>query len=296
LAKIAAVVDRALAERRVRGAGEALAARRLAEGDGWTVDDLVCTSGPHDHPFEEQHAWFSIAIVASGTFQYRSSDGRAVMTPGSLLLGNHGQLFECSHEHGAGDRCVAFRFAPASFERIAADVGVPRTARFRSPRVPPIRPLSPLIAHACAALATAADQPWEEIAIRLAALALRNANGDARSPRAPLAAEARVTRAVRAIERAPAARLSIADLARHAGLSPYHFLRTFEQTTGLTPHQFVRRARLRDAAMRLRADPSKVLDIALDCGFGDVSAFNRAFRAEFGVSPRRYRQTANAAF
>jgi AraC-like DNA-binding protein len=41
--------------------------------------------------------------------------------------------------------------------------------------------------------------------------------------------------------------------------------------------------------MRLASEPGKILDIALDCGFGDVSNFNRAFRAEFGVSPRAYR-------
>jgi AraC-like DNA-binding protein len=44
--------------------------------------------------------------------------------------------------------------------------------------------------------------------------------------------------------------------------------------------------------MRLRIEPAKVLDIALDCGFGDVSNFNRAFRAEFGVSPRAWRSAA----
>ena len=57
----------------------------------------------------------------------------------------------------------------------------------------------------------------------------------------------------------------------------------------MTPHQFVLRARLREAATRLATGPGKVLDIALDCGFGDVSNFNRAFRNEFGVSPRAYR-------
>ena len=82
------------------------------------------------------------------------------------------------------------------------------------------------------------------------------------------------------------------DLAREAGLSPYHFLRTFERITGVTPHQYVLRARLREAAIRLVAEPGNVLDIALDCGFGDVSNFNRAFRTEFGVSPRAYRQGA----
>ena len=49
------------------------------------------------------------------------------------------------------------------------------------------------------------------------------------------------------------------------------------------------RTRLRGAALRLRTDNAKVPDIAiaLDCGFGDVSSFNRAFRAEFGQTPAR---------
>ena len=52
----------------------------------------------------------------------------------------------------------------------------------------------------------------------------------------------------------------------------------------------VLRARLREAATRLVDEPGKVLDIAFDSGFGDVSNFNRAFRTEFGVSPRGFRQ------
>src|SRR5437867_323626 len=55
--------------------------RVLAGGDGWTVSDVVCTSGPDDPPFEGRHADFSIAIVAAGTFEYRSAAGRGLMTP-----------------------------------------------------------------------------------------------------------------------------------------------------------------------------------------------------------------------
>jgi AraC-like DNA-binding protein len=79
-------------------------------------------------------------------------------------------------------------------------------------------------------------------------------------------------------------------LAKDAGLSPYHFLRTFTRLTGVTPHQFALRARLREAALRLSRSDDRVIDIALDCGFGDVSNFNRAFRTEFGTSPRAYRK------
>jgi AraC family transcriptional regulator len=64
---------------------------------------------------------------------------------------------------------------------------------------------------------------------------------------------------------------------------------TFEGLTGTTPHQYLLRTRLRRAAIRLRSERAKILDVALDSGFGDVSNFNRALRAEFGASPRAYR-------
>jgi AraC family transcriptional regulator len=88
--------------------------RLLAIGDGWTVKDVVCSCGPGDLPYDEQHDEVAIAVVTSGTFQYRGSgsNGREMMTPGSLLLGSPGQCFECGHEHGVGDRCLSFRFTP----------------------------------------------------------------------------------------------------------------------------------------------------------------------------------------
>jgi AraC family transcriptional regulator len=270
--------------------------RVLAKGDGWGVADVVCISGPGDRPFEERHTSSSIAIVTAGTFQYRAAAGRVLMTPGALLLGNSGQAFECGHEHGTGDRCLAFWYAPPYFERLARDVGV-RGARphFRVPRVPPLRALSPLLALACARACGSTDVAWEEMGVQLAAQTLRIVHGLSPDPdRAPLSTEARVTRAVRMIERHPDADLTLGRLAREAGLSPYHFLRTFQRLTGLTPHRYVLRWRLREAARRILGEPARILDIALDSGFGDVSNFNRAFRTEFGLSPRAYRRKSGA--
>ena len=68
--------------------------------------------------------------------------------------------------------------------------------------------------------------------------------------------------------------------------------RTFERLTGVTPHQYVRRARLRNAALQLSTSKAKVVDIALNSGFGDITTFNRAFLAEFGVTPLIYRKQA----
>jgi AraC family transcriptional regulator len=321
LAKIAVELYQALARRAATGAAACHpTCRVLARGNGWVVEDLICASGPQDPVFEERHGNVSIAMVLAGTFQYRGSachgsangssakrgsvkSGSAngairneLMTPGSLLLGNAGQSFEVGHEHAAGDRCLSFQFAPEYFERIASDAGVKKSDRgFRMLRLPPLRELSSLIARARAGLEYSADTPWEELSVELAAATVRVERGiSSRAENAVPSAIARVTRSVRAIERRPDGALGLGGLAREAGLSPYHFLRTFERLTGITPHQYVRRARLREAASRLAVEHEKVLDIAYDCGFGDVSNFNRAFRTEFGVSPLRWKAQQTA--
>jgi AraC-like DNA-binding protein len=214
------------------------------------------------------------------------------MTPGSLMLGNSGHCFECGHAHGEGDRCVSFWYTPDYFDQLAADAGIHRLrARFTAARVPPLRELSPLVTGAALGVESANETPWEELSVTLAAHALQlAAQRSSASSGSPLNAEARVTRAVRTIDRYPARRWTLGSLALEARLSRYHFLRTFDRLTGVTPHQYVLRARLRDAALRLACDSGSVLDVALDCGFGDVSNFNRAFRQEFGVSPRAFRQ------
>ena len=292
MGKIAAELEQALARRAVCGSPGALTGRLLAEGEGWSVEDVICTSGPGDHPFEEQHDQVSISIVVAGSFVYRSVAGRELMTPGSLMLGSPGQYFECGHEHGNGDRCLAFRYRADHFESLMADTGGSGVRdSFRPLRLPPMRELAPLVALACAGVSGSAAVGWDELALRLAAEAIRLAGARRDRPKsAPAAAAARVTAAVRAIDRDPGGAHRVTALARDAGLSPYHFLRTFEQLTGVTPHRYVLRARLRQAAIRLRTDSDRVIEVAFSSGFGDVSNFNRAFRTEFGHSPRAYRK------
>ena len=262
----------------------------LAEGSGWHVRDVHCHYGPSDRPFEERHAAVCIGLVVSGSFTYRASAHPQLMTPGSLLLGSPGQTFLCAHEHSAGDHCLDFSFTPAFFEQIASGaVSNPAHAHLPAARIPALPALSPFAARAAAALASPAHAPWEELALSLAAQTLRLAHGLPGSPKLPPASLARITRVLRHIERHPAEPHTLAVLAAQAGLSPYHFLRTFQLATGVTPHQYVRRLRLRQAATRLALERTTILNIALEAGFEDLSTFNRAFRAEFQTSPRTLR-------
>ncbi len=99
----------------------------------------------------------------------------------------------------------------------------------------------------------------------------------------------RVSDALRRIEAAAQEPLALADLARETATSPYHFLRTFRQVVGMTPHQFVLHTRLTRAAVRLRTTGDPISSIAFDTGFGDLSTFNRRFRRLMGCSPGAYR-------
>ena len=291
MAKIAVESHGVVSRREAVGGPGRLTSRVMAQGSGWVVADTICTAGPQDRTFEEQHSEVTIAVVLQGSFQYRGDQGRYLMTPGCLLLGNAGQYFECGHEHGVGDRCISFRFSRDYFASLAADVdGCNANAAFKLLRLPALRELSSLVAESRTALGGAPHGVWEELGVRIVVKALQLADGNSAGSSDPSPSSlARATRTVRMIEQNTDSKLSLGALARQAGLSPYHFLRSFQQFTGLTPHQYVLRARLREAAVRLVSGTDRVLDVALDCGFGDVSNFNRAFRAEFGASPGAYR-------
>jgi AraC family transcriptional regulator len=267
-----------------------LTSRVLASGPGWGVSDVICTAGPHDRPFEERHDTVSIAAVTAGTFQYRTDGGRAVLAPGGILLGNAGACFECGHEHGIGDRCLAFSFTPALLETIVSHVPGARRTTFEIPHLPPLPGLLPLLATAEAAREDEDTGGLEELALRLAGAVVVTLAGGARPAPAPSRRdERRVSDALRHIEARADEPMTLAEMARDAGISPYHFLRTFRQVAGVTPHQYVLRMRLHRAAVRLRTSSAPISTIAFDAGFGDLSTFNRRFRRLMGCSPGVYR-------
>lgn len=261
--------------------------RVLRSGQGWRVVEVLCTSGPGDLSIEERYWSVAISLVLSGTFSYRSVKGSLLMSPGALLLGNAGHTYQCSHEHGEGDRCLSFQFDPALFEDLARDCGVSK-AYFSSDRLPPLRATAQLTARAVIAMQM--RDSFEELALELAGAALRISQDIHPAPVAGTKrTETRIAEVLRHLESSAVQYLRLEDLARMAGLSRYHFLRAFKSVTGVTPHQWVLRARLRDAAHRLATSRSPVTEIALDAGFTDLSNFIRGFVAEYGVSPRKYR-------
>jgi AraC-like DNA-binding protein len=273
----------------------AVKATIVASGPGWQVTDVICDSGPRDRPFEEQHHGVSIAAVTGGSFQYRTREGSALLAPGALLLGNAGACYQCGHEHGVGDRCLAFHMTPQCYEEAVAETAGARSIALSRASLPPLPQLVAVLADAQSARDDGDAEAFDEIRMRLAAAVLSLLAPLSRRRAPSVQDERRITTAVRHIEAHAECKLGIAALARLAAMSPYHFLRTFRQVTGVTPHQFILRTRLHRAALRLRAGDEQIAAIAFDCGFNDLSTFNRRFRRVIGVTPGDYRDDKRAA-
>src|SRR5512137_2737756 len=77
-------------------------------------------------------------------------------------------------------------------------------------------------------------------------------------------------------------------LATAAGYSPWHSARLFKEVTGKAPIDYIRALRLSQAAVRLRDEDVRVVDVAFDFVFDSHEGFTRAFSKQFGLTPQRY--------
>ena len=80
--------------------------------------------------------------------------------------------------------------------------------------------------------------------------------------------------------------LTLAELSLVAGMSTYHFARTFKQVTGVTPHQYVLNVRVEHAKSLLLQGKLTIAEIASQVGFFDQSHFTRSFKRLVGVTPQ----------
>jgi AraC family transcriptional regulator len=84
--------------------------------------------------------------------------------------------------------------------------------------------------------------------------------------------------------------LSLKVLAGAAGLSEYHFLRMFKQSTGYTPHQYVINQRLERARELLKKTNMSITEIAYLLGFSTPAHFTHHFRRKTGITPSDLRR------
>jgi AraC family transcriptional regulator len=85
-------------------------------------------------------------------------------------------------------------------------------------------------------------------------------------------------------------KITLRQLATSAGYSPWYSARIFRELIGKTPFDYIRLIRLSKAALILRDEEHKIIDVAFDFVFDSHEGFTRAFSKEFGIAPKRYSQ------
>lgn len=261
----------------------------LSDDGGVRARDCVCGHGVRSPVQEGQFRRAQISVILAGAFHARSGAGAGVVGAGALLLGNTDGGYEFRHVVDGGDRSIVFDYDDAVLDGAAGSLGLPWRG-FRAACVPAAALGVEAVVIADQALRCRDPQALHEAALAVAMLAVA---AEQRPLPPPSVVQARrVARALRYIEAHSAGDCSLSALAAEARLSRFHFLRVFRAMTGQTPRQYVIAARLRSAAIALRASRRPVARVAMDAGFHDLSHFMASFSQAFGTSPAAYRRRA----
>ena len=84
----------------------------------------------------------------------------------------------------------------------------------------------------------------------------------------------------------------IEEMAKDAGISPYHMIRKFKKAFGLTPHQFQIQCKVRKA-QRLLEQKKSIAEVTYEAGFYDQSHLDRCFQKIVGMTPKEYKEASS---
>jgi AraC family transcriptional regulator len=114
------------------------------------------------------------------------------------------------------------------------------------------------------------------------------------TPRSPLPthnfSSAQLDRILDYIENHLSQTIHLANLAAIIRTSESYFSRSFKQSTGTTPHQYVVKRRVERAKQLLLKSPLSILEVALECGFAHPGHLSRHFKRIVGTTPKKFRQ------
>jgi AraC-like DNA-binding protein len=250
---------------------------RVLPGFGGTAlfdaDFSHFTFAPHFHDT------LMLGYIVEGSKQFMRGRTLNTVAAGGLSVVNPGEI----HTGGilrAGHRLRYTAVYPGA--ALLKEAGLPEGADFRAAVIddPGLRPA---FAWALAASAPATEAE-EGLLVALTGLAARHAQSSAPPPAACPKA---LARAIDYIQSSLGAALRLEEIAARADVSTRHLIRCFRQALGLTPQQYVRQTRVREAARQLRLGETPG-QAAFAAGFADQPHMTRTFRAVMGITPAAY--------
>lgn len=229
------------------------------------------------------HDGYGIGLIVSGAHRSWSGRGTVEAGRGNLITCNPGEVHDGVPIGGTRAWKMLY-LAPQVVGAIVADIraGAMADFEFADPVIEKHAQVQAFEAayDAMTGLCVDAERAQERLILLLAGL-LRD------KPPSLALGPPELARAKARIDDDPAAPITVAELAREAGLSRFQVVRGFAKFTGLTPHAYIVQRRL-DAARAMIAADDTLANAAAACGFADQSHFNRMFVQRYGMTPGAY--------
>lgn len=231
------------------------------------------------------HDQYGIGVVDTGAHSSWSDRGQVEAIPGNLICVNPGEVHDGRPLGGRSRSWRLLYLDPGKVIDALEDVsdGASRDFMFVAP-VFADDDVRALFDSAFAWARSGELMECETALLKLVACLRRHSNGAHPERRGPIP---RIARARARIDADPTAQLTLAELAREAGLSRYQLIRGFARETGLTPHAYILQHRMGRARQLILAGRD-LAEVAVVTGFYDQSHLTRYFVRQFGVTPRRY--------
>lgn len=272
---------------------EMLSRTRLGSGPGFAVEEVRCARlATPGWSSPEAGGAYMLVFVRVGLFRRRVGGAEAVLDPAVGYWQRPGEEQQVAHPLGDGDVCTAITLSEELLAALAGGVATVPAAPVLTGDVLDLayRALTTRARRGAGAL-----ELGERVArLAVAALAQQLPERVASGRPATAAARRRLADATREVLTAVPEPLTLGDLARLVGASPYHLSRVFQAETGLSLTRFRNRLRLRRALERLAAGESSLASVAADLGFADHAHFCRTVRAQLGRTPAQLRSLLDA--
>jgi AraC family transcriptional regulator len=255
----------------------------------------------------------SIKTILTGEEWYGIDNRRVAIRPGHFLILNDDQPYSCQIHQGEGARVLSVFFEKEFAAAVFQDMLLPEEKLLDKPgteiRTPEffqtLHPIDQNLSHRLATLTRQLDthgydrsRTDEQLMFLLRHLITTHQK------------ETRLKDQVKAIKASTKKELlkrlciakdilhsnfqqplDLGQLSKAASLSTPQLIRQFKTVFQQTPYQYLVAIRLQHAAKKLQTTTTPVNELAYQCGFNDTSAFCRAFRSIYGLSPDRYRGT-----
>jgi AraC-like DNA-binding protein len=232
------------------------------------------------------HSVPAIGVVESGSMTCYCRGETHVLPPGTVLLFNPGEVHAPGPAHSNGWRFRVFFFENDQFVARSTDVAQ-NVLRFSKPFVEDRRLASSLLRLHCklGTHGTALDIESSILEI-FTQLAQKHACLPAHIHRLGIE-KTKMKKVKEYLDVYYRQDITLGNLAAIAQLSPYHMLRTFRSSIGLTPHAYLIQIRIEEGKRLLRMGNS-ISDVSASTGFVDQSHFTRHFKRIMGVTPGQY--------